>query len=390
VKPFALIALLLITADLAWWWKSDSLLRHARNPGRWRVFLACFMGLVVGGLASLLALRASGHFSENAFPSVLFALVYVWHLVVLPPLILLWILSALLGKTRKLLRPSPPLPRPTPAPEPLGALPRRTFLGAALTASPALIALGATARGLSSLDHFRIRRLEVPLASLPPSIDGLSIAHVSDSHVGRFTHGRVLEQIVHSTNALDADLVLFTGDLVNYSLDDLPAGLELLKGFRARHGVVAVEGNHDLLADPRRFRKETAAAIPLLVNESLHLNLGASTIELLGLAWGGSVESLLQKRQNPGALPLLLAHHPHAFDQAEGVPLTLSGHTHGGQLMLNERLGVGPAMFRYWSGLYRKNQRALVVSNGVGNWFPLRTHAPAEITHLILRRAEPT
>jgi predicted MPP superfamily phosphohydrolase len=55
--------------------------------------------------------------------------------------------------------------------------------------------------------------------------------------------------------------------------------------------------------------------------------------------------------------------------------------------MLNERLGFGPAMFRYWSGLYRRRDAALVVSNGAGAWFPLRVHAPAEIVHLRLRRA---
>jgi predicted MPP superfamily phosphohydrolase len=58
--------------------------------------------------------------------------------------------------------------------------------------------------------------------------------------------------------------------------------------------------------------------------------------------------------------------------------------------MLNERLGVGPVMFRYWSGVYRKQDSALVVSNGVGNWFPLRINAPAEIVHLTLRSTQPT
>ena len=77
------------------------------------------------------------------------------------------------------------------------------------------------------------------------------------------------------------------------------------------------------------------------------------------------------------------------FDAAAeaAVPLTLSGHTHGGQLMLNEQLGFGPAMFRYWSGLYQRGQSKLIVSNGVGNWYPLRVNAPAEIIHLTLRRA---
>jgi predicted MPP superfamily phosphohydrolase len=70
-----------------------------------------------------------------------------------------------------------------------------------------------------------------------------------------------------------------------------------------------------------------------------------------------------------------------------GLPLTLAGHTHGGQLMLTPELGAGSAMFRYWSGIYQKNSRTVVVSNGTGNWFPVRVNAPAEIIHLTLRRA---
>ena len=76
------------------------------------------------------------------------------------------------------------------------------------------------------------------------------------------------------------------------------------------------------------------------------------------------------------------------------MPLTLAGHTHGGQLMLPGGIGPGPLMYRYWSGLYRQptptgGAAACVVSNGVGNWFPLRMNAPAEIVHLTLRRAAP-
>lgn len=95
----------------------------------------------------------------------------------------------------------------------------------------------------------------------------------------------------------------------------------------------------------------------------------------------------LLARRDPGAWPLLLAHHPHAWDFAGDIPLTLSGHTHGGQLMLTGRVGGGPLFYRYWSGLYTRPSGALVVSNGVGNWFPVRVQAPAEILHLTLRRA---
>jgi predicted MPP superfamily phosphohydrolase len=84
-----------------------------------------------------------------------------------------------------------------------------------------------------------------------------------------------------------------------------------------------------------------------------------------------------------------LAHHPHALDEAAdaGLPLVLSGHTHGGQLMLTDGIGMGHILFKYISGHYRKGNSQLIVSNGVGNWFPLRTHAPAEIIHLTLRVA---
>jgi hypothetical protein len=118
----------------------------------------------------------------------------------------------------------------------------------------------------------------------------------------------------------------------------------------------------------------------------------------LGIRWGGRsgfdaatgahVRNTLRLRRSD-AFPILLAHHPHAFDPAAeaGIPLTLAGHTHGGQLMLTEHIGPGPLMYKYWSGMYRKEQSQLVVSNGVGNWFPLRINAPAEIVHITLRPA---
>ena len=117
-------------------------------------------------------------------------------------------------------------------------------------------------------------------------------------------------------------------------------------------------------------------------------------LQLLGVDWYMGQEATYSAvrrtamLRDPSAFPILMAHHPHAFNAAAeaGLPLTLSGHTHGGQLMLNEQLGFGPALFRYWSGLYRRGQSKLIVSNGVGNWFPLRVNAPAEIVHLTLRR----
>ena len=234
----------------------------------------------------------------------------------------------------------------------------------------------------------------MPLADLPPSLDGVTIAHITDLHAGRFTRGKVMERIVEETNRLDVDIVALTGDLINDSLRAMPAALDLVRGLRAKHGVFSCEGNHDLIDDPREFyRQAEKGGLHLLRGDSATAMIRGHRVQILGLPWTRGAErmseatrALLAKRDD-FAWPLLLAHHPHAFDLAEGVPLTLSGHTHGGQLMINEALGAGPMVFRYWSGVYTKPRRALVVSNGVGNWFPVRTSAPAEILKITLKRA---
>jgi predicted MPP superfamily phosphohydrolase len=250
---------------------------------------------------------------------------------------------------------------------------------------------------MHQLNHFRVRRFVLPIRNLPPDLNGMTIAQVSDMHVGRFTSGRVLREMVNVVNQLRADLVLLTGDLINDALSDLEHGIELV---RSMDGVVhLIEGNHDLIENGAEFeRRVKASGIPFLLDESAVVSVRGLPIQLLGLSWtrarekrdeaiASAVWQLLRQRR-PDAFPILLAHHPHAFDAAAeaSMPLTLSGHTHGGQLMLNERCGFGPALFRYWSGLYTRDESKLIVSNGVGNWFPLRMRAPAEIVHLTLVR----
>src|SRR2546427_553808 len=208
------------------------------------------------------------------------------------------------------------------------------------------------------------------------------------------------KKMVRMVNEMRADLVLLTGDLINDALADLDTGLELARAMEARFGLAIIEGNHDLIENPTEFEARVKASrIPFLLDESTVVTVRGVPVQLLGLSWtriygkgrdaaiATSVQRLLEQRV-ADAFPILMAHHPHAFDAAAsaGLPLTLSGHTHGGQLMLNEQLGFGPALFRYWSGLYERDQSKLIVSNGVGNWFPLRVNAPAEIVHLTLRR----
>jgi predicted MPP superfamily phosphohydrolase len=227
----------------------------------------------------------------------------------------------------------------------------------------------------------------------------MRIAHVTDTHVGKFTRGRVLDEIAEATNRLQADLVLLTGDLIDNSIKDLPAALAMVQSMDPRSGLFMIEGNHDLIDDPAEFiRGVRASGVNFLRNESAIAQVRGQNVQLLGIAWDrdealmtDAVATVASLRR-PGAFPILLAHHPHAFDAAtrHGIPLTLAGHTHGGQLMLTPTLGAGPAMFKYWSGLYQNAGSALVVSNGAGNWFPLRTAAPAEIVHITLRCEAPS
>jgi predicted MPP superfamily phosphohydrolase len=341
-------------------------------------------------------------------PTWVLTFLFVWHLLVLPGTVVAallmrtgWTFAGVVKLVRRKLRGVPAAVEasagPASGPAPLS---RRQLLASAAVAVPPLVTVIGSAWAIPQVTSFRIRRFTIPLATLPRDLDGLTIAHVADVHVGDFTHGQTLRDIVETTNQLKPDLVLMTGDLLNRRLSDLPAALDMVRRFDSKHGLYNVQGNHDLFEGREAFNRGVrGGGVPLLVDQSETIHVNRYPLQLLGLQWGArrgpdseidaSVARLLAQRR-PDAFPILLAHHPHAFDRAaeEGIPLTLAGHTHGGQLHLTRGIGFGPWMFKYWSGLYRKqNGNALVVSNGVGNWFPLRINAPAEIVHITLRHA---
>ena len=407
---------LILLCDLTWWASADRIVRRARMNPSWRVALAVFMAAQAGCLLWIFLGRLFVRTADLLIPSWLLTSTFVWHLLVLPGVLIVSLLWAsgrgfqtLFGRRPAAL--SPAVEEPAAQPEaPEVSLSRRRLLGAAVAAAPPLVTVIGTAAAASQLDEFRIRPITLDLPQLPRDLDGMTIAHVSDVHVGRFTEGRTLRRIVEETNNLRADLVLMTGDLINMNLSDLPAALDAVKRMDARHGVYLCEGNHDLIENGREFRRATrAAGVPLLVNEAATVSVRGVDVQLLGLRWGtgvqgagraadrgdGAIAAALKellpslRPASAGNFPILLAHHPHALDHAAaaGIPLTLSGHTHGGQLMLTPNVGFGPWMYRYWSGAYRSGGAWGVISNGVGNWFPLRISAPAEIIHLTLRRA---
>lgn len=387
----------MLALDIFWW----CVLARATNRKWVRAFLTIFMIAQTIGLIWLITGRLFQTGWDRWLPKSATAAIFIWHFIGLGLLSLLAVALIPIFLVQQMVRISRRRRQPEQQlSDHRDHYTRREFLSAAAAITPPLLTLGLTGIALSQLNQFRVRRLVVPIRDLPRDLDGTTIAHVSDMHVGRFTSGRVLREMVRVVNEFGADLVLLTGDLINDALATLDEGIDLVRALDPRLGLYLIEGNHDLIENAAEFeRRVKESGIPFLLDESAIASVHGVPVQLLGLSWtrrhganhdeaiSRSVRALLQQRR-PDVFPILLAHHPHAFDAAAeaGMPLTLSGHTHGGQLMLNEQLGFGPALFRYWSGLYTRGQSRLIVSNGVGNWFPVRANAPAELIHLTLRR----
>lgn len=349
------------------------------------------------------------------------AWLYMWHLLVIPATLVvmlfghlvLWlgngfgrIADLTMGRGTRavpiengasLAAPKPQAASLLPVTGPAVVYPtRRQVIAAAATFVPQAVLGGTLLVSAAQAGKFRIRRMSIALPQLPRGLDGVTIAHVSDTHVGRFVGVKELESIVAATAALKPDAVAFTGDLIDFNLADLPPAVAALRQLQKVAPLAICVGNHDLFEDGKFFRRKLRTAeLGLMVDERMPLTVRGQAIEFLGLDWGlpsspradGLQEHMvkvLEKRG--GGFPILLAHHPHAFDAAAAanIPLTLSGHTHGGQIMFTSKFGAG-CVYKYWSGLYSRGDSRLVVSNGVGNWFPLRVNAPAEIVHLTLR-----
>jgi hypothetical protein len=383
----------MVSLDILWW---IVLARLSNHSGR--IIISIFMLAMMFGLIAIIAARISRAGWDRAVPKFAVSAIFIWHFIGLGLLVLIGLLLIPILLGQKII--SHNAPAKVERAE-SSVWTRRDFLRFGAAIAPPIFTFGLTGIALYQLNRVRVRRFTLPIVDLPNALDGMTIAQVSDMHVGRFTKGEVLEKTVRLVNEMRADLVLLTGDLINDALADLDAGLALARRMEARFGLAIIEGNHDLIENPREFETRVrASGIPFLLDESMVVNVREFPVQLFGLRWtrvngggrdaaiGAEVKKLLEQR-DASAFPILMAHHPHAFDAAaeSGMPLTLSGHTHGGQLMLNEQLGFGPALFRYWSGLYQRGASKLIVSNGVGNWFPLRVNAPAEIVHLTLRRA---
>jgi predicted MPP superfamily phosphohydrolase len=244
-----------------------------------------------------------------------------------------------------------------------------------------------------------VKRVDVALARLPRTHDGLRIVQLTDIHVGPTIGRAFVEDVVRRTNALSPDIVAITGDLVDGSVSELGDAVAPLADLRARHGVFFVTGNHEYFSGAEPWIAELARlGVRVLRNERVSIGEGAEAFDLAGVddcsaeRFGGPPHAAAVARAFEGRDParevVLLAHQPRSFTDAArfGIGLQLSGHTHGGQVWpfgLLVRLSQP-----FLAGLYRRGPAQIYVSRGTGYWGPpMRLGSPAEITELVLRRA---
>jgi predicted MPP superfamily phosphohydrolase len=245
----------------------------------------------------------------------------------------------------------------------------------------------------------RVVDVEIPLRDLPEVFSGFTIAQISDLHVGPTIKRRYVAGVVDRVNALNADLVAVTGDLVDGRVSDLSGDTAPLGRLTARHGAYFVTGNHEYYAGEREWTAELKRlGLRVLMNEHIVIERGEARIVLAGVADFGAHHFNPQQRSDPAEalrnapvdapVRILLAHQPRsAFAAVEaGFDVQLSGHTHGGQFWPWNHFV--PLQQPFTAGLHRLRQLWVYVSRGTGYWGPpKRFGSPSEITRLRLVRA---
>jgi len=242
-------------------------------------------------------------------------------------------------------------------------------------------------------DGIRVRAIEASSPVWPEGFDGLRIGHVSDFHLGELIPlDRGLEAVRRLAEQ-EPDFVACTGDVVDLHHDLAGPLLEALAGVEAPLGTALVLGNHDELHCPDTIMRLAAdAGVMALHDDAAAIRRRGEELIVAGIGWSRSTEGCGRRVDVAGGseADVLLSHSPKAFGRAAelGIPLTLAGHTHGGQIAMKRRRRVNSApVRRYRAGLYERGASRLHVTAGVGAWFPLRLNCPAEVAVITMRKS---
>lgn len=266
--------------------------------------------------------------------------------------------------------------------------------------------------------NFKVLSYKLEYDDLPEAFEGFKIAQISDIHSGSFDNPKKVQYGVDLVNAQDADVVFFTGDLVNNRAEEILPWIQTFKKINAKHGVYSILGNHDYgdyspwespeakkknMEDLKKAQKKMGW--DLLLNESRFIEKQGQRIAILGVEnWGSGgfkkAGDLNKSLSNVAAedFKILMSHDPSHWE-AEVIPhpfnihLTLSGHTHGMQfgIEIPGWIKWSPIKWRYkqWAGIYEKLNQRLNVNRGFGYLaYPGRVGIWPEVTVITLNRAK--
>lgn len=244
-----------------------------------------------------------------------------------------------------------------------------------------------------------LKDVEIAIPGLPQAFDGYQLVQLTDLHLSRLFPRPFAEAVVARTTALNADLVVITGDFIDGSVENRRDDVAPLSALKARDGVYAVPGNHEYFFDYDAWMQHLATLnLTILPNAHAVLTRGDARLVVAGVT-----DLSARRTASPppdldralagaptGAPVILLDHQPMTANRNARAPvaLQLSGHTHGGMLIGLDRL-IARANNGYVSGLYRVGGLQLYVNNGTALWpgFALRLGKPSELTRITLRRA---
>ncbi|MDD8016758.1 MAG: metallophosphoesterase [Bacteroidota bacterium] len=275
---------------------------------------------------------------------------------------------------------------------------RREFIQHGIIGISALSFVG-TSTNVTETDTYDIFNQTITIPNLPEQFKGFTIGMLSDIHSCAFMNKEDMDGYVKAMSELNTDLVVVTGDFVNSQTEEVYPFAEAFSNLKAPYGIYGCLGNHDYFAkDVERVAKEVNdCGVKLLRNDSVKIWKDDSFINFVGvddIGRGVNADDYLTKalssakNTNP---KILLCHKPYYFENAKkfGIELTLSGHTHGGQIVFAKIDGINISLAAFFSkyiaGLYYLDTSQMYVNRGIGTvGIPLRINCPPELTKITL------
>jgi uncharacterized protein len=259
-------------------------------------------------------------------------------------------------------------------------------------ATAAGAAVGAASYGyFDERQQLEVVRTDVPVSGLPPSLSGLRVGFMTDVHCSQWASPEYVSRAVHKLMREHPDLIVLGGDYVTWrDRRFVTSSAEALAPLSAQYGVYGILGNHD----DDRFMPAALEAhgIDVLKDARTRLTIRGETVDLVGIRfWTKRAAEISSIMRGASGTVILLAHDPRRLTEAAAlnVPLVLSGHTHGGQVVLPLAGAVAAQKFPVVAGIGKRNRTTMFVSRGIGTvYVPVRINCPPEVAVLTLQSSQ--